>query len=398
MTSALKLLAIGLVGVLPTRSSASPYVPVTTPDGVTLPFTMEHGVKVFRLVAEPVRREFAPGLVINTWGYNGQSPGPTIEATEGDRVRILVTNHLPEATSVHWHGILLPSAMDGVSGLSQPHIPPGQTFTYEFTLKQHGTAMYHPHSDETTQMALGMMGFFIIHPKHEPRRVDRDFAIFLHEWDVPPGAATPNPATMTDFNLFTFNGRVFPGTAPLVVKKGQRVRLRFANLSMDSHPIHLHGFHFVETGTEGGSVPLAAQIPEATVNVPPGTTRDIEFVADVPGDWALHCHKSHHTMNQMAHDVPNMLGVAQGSVEADIRKLLPGYMAMGQNGMADMGEMMMSQPPNTIPMMGGEGPYGDLGMGGMFTVVKVRDRLKSYDDPGWYAGDSRASESKVAPR
>lgn len=378
------------------RGAAEPYTPVVTPNGVTLPFVLDHGVKVFHLIAEPVRREFAPGLVVNTWGYNGQSPGPTLEAVEGDRVRILVTNHLPEPTSLHWHGVLLPSGMDGVSGLNQPHILPGETYAYEFTLKQHGTQMYHPHADETTQMALGLMGFFIIHPKHEVHHIDRDFAIFLHEWDVPPGAATPNPQTMTDFNLFTFNGRVFPGTAPLVVRTGQRVRLRLANLSMDSHPIHLHGYHFVETGTDGGPIPASAQFPETTVNVPPGSTRDVEFVADAPGDWALHCHKSHHTMNQMSHDVPNLLGVDQQRIAPKVSKLLPGYMPMGQDGMDEMATMPMEQPKNTLPMMSGEGPYGNVGMGGMFTILKVRNGLKTYADPGWYQAPAGTIAHKVS--
>ncbi|HXN41040.1 MAG TPA: copper oxidase, partial [Myxococcaceae bacterium] len=321
--------------------------PVVTPNGATLPFVVKGGIKIFHLVAEPVKREMAPGLVINAWGYNGQSPGPTIEAVEGDRVRILVTNRLPEPTSIHWHGVLLPSGMDGVAGLNQPHIQPGETYVYEFTLRQHGTQMYHPHSDEMTQMALGMMGFFVIHPKKEPRRIDRDFAIFLHEWDVPPGGATPNPSTMTDFNLFSYNARVYPGTAPLVVGKGERVRIRLANLSMDSHPIHLHGYHFVETGTEGGAIPPSAWVPETTVNVPPGSTRDIEFVANAEGDWAFHCHKSHHTMNQMAHNVPNMLGVKQEGLEEEVRQLLPGYMPMGEKGMGNMAQMEMEGPKNT---------------------------------------------------
>ncbi|MHB1846671.1 MAG: multicopper oxidase family protein [Deltaproteobacteria bacterium] len=361
-----------------------PYTPVVTPNDVTLPWTMDHGVKVFHLIAEPVRREFAPGLWVNCWGYNGQSPGPTIEAVEGDRVRILVTNKLPEATSVHWHGVLLPNGMDGVQGLTQPKIRPGETFTYEFTLRQHGTQMYHPHSDETLQMALGLVGFFVIHPRKELRPIDRDFAIFLGEWNVPPGGSTPNPATMTDFNLFTFNGRVFPGTDPLVVRRGQRVRIRIGNLSMDSHPIHLHGYRFVETGTDGGPIPRSAQFPETTVNVPPGSTRDIEFVADAPGDWAFHCHKSHHTMNQMSHDVPNLLGVDQAPIEPAIQKLLPGYMAMGERGMGNMSEMNMGGPRNTIPMMTGAGQFGPVDMGGMFTVLKVRDRLEGYADPGFY--------------
>jgi len=375
-------------------AAAQPYVPVVTPNGSTLPYKLDHGVKVFHLVAEKVKREIAPGMVINAWGYNGQTPGPTIEAVEGDRVRILVTNHLPEDTSVHWHGVLLPNGMDGVQGLNQPHIRPGETFAYEFTLRQSGTQMYHPHADETLQMALGMEGFFIIHPRKESVRIDRDFAIFLHEWDVPIGGATPNPNTMLDFNLFTFNARAFPGTAPLVVKKGQRVRVRIANLSMDSHPIHIHGVNFDETGTDAGPTPLSARVRETTVNVPPGTTRDIEFVADAPGDWAMHCHKNHHTMNQMDHTVPNLTGVDQSGIEEKVRNLLPGYMAMGQNGMGDM--MDMGRPPNTLPMMTGNGQFGTLDMGGMFTVVKVREGITSYADPGPYKNPPGTVAHKVA--
>jgi FtsP/CotA-like multicopper oxidase with cupredoxin domain len=371
------------------RNGDHPYHPVMTPNGATLPFEMDGDVKVFRLTAEPVTQEFAPGMVANCWGYNGRTPGPTIEAVEGDRVRIYVTNKLPEPTAVHWHGVLLPNGMDGVGGLTQPYIQPGETFVYEFTLRQHGTQMYHPHSDEMLQMALGMMGFFIIHPR-EPRpddqRVDRDFAIFLQEWFVPPGAATPNPMIMLDFNLFTFNGRAFPGTAPLVVKTGDRVRVRLGNLTMDSHPIHLHGYHFNVTGTDGGPTPPSAQFPETTVNVPVGATRDFEFIADAPGDWPLHCHKSHHTMNAMDHDAPNMLGVSQGELAQKVRQLLPGYMAMGESGMGEMQDMnSMPRPRNTLPMMDGVGLFGNLEMGGMFTVLKVRDHLESYDiDPGWY--------------
>ena len=162
------------------------------------------------------------------------------------------------------------------------------------------------------------------------------------------------------------------------------MRIRLANLSMDSHPIHLHGFHFAETGTDGGPIPPGAQLPETTVNVPPGSTRDIEFVADAEGDWSMHCHKSHHAMNQMSHDVPNMTGVSQAGIEDKVRGLLPGYMAMGEKGMDDMTGMDMGRPPNTLPMMAGEGPYGSVAMGGMFTILKVRRGLKSYADPGWY--------------
>jgi FtsP/CotA-like multicopper oxidase with cupredoxin domain len=376
-----------------------PYTPVVTPNGSTLPFTMKDGVKEFRLTAEPVKREFAKGMIVNAWGYNGSTPGPTIEAVEGDRVRFYVTNKLPERTSVHWHGILLPNGMDGVSGLNQPHIEPGETYVYEFTLKQNGVFMYHPHSDEMVQMAVGMMGFFVIHPKvPEQPKVDRHFVVMLHEWFVEPGTATPNPNVMTDFNLFTFNSRVWPGTDPWVVKKGERVRFTFGNLSMDNHPIHVHGYTFEEVGTDGGTVPKSARRPETTVDVPVGATRTVEMVANVEGDWAFHCHKSHHTMNAMGHDVPNMLGVKQPkALEDRVKAILPGYMAMGESGMGNM--MEMGRPKNTLPMMSGDGPFGPVEMGGMFTILKVRSGITSYADPGWYKNPEGTVARKVeAPK
>lgn len=367
-------------------TTGRPYNPVATLNGWTLPWRMNNGVKEFHLVAEPVVRELAPGMKANLWGYNGSSPGPTIEAVEGDRVRIFVTNKLPEHTTVHWHGILLPSGMDGVGGLTQPHIPPGKTFVYEFTLLRSGTHMYHPHADEMTQMAMGMMGMFIIHPK-DPRqmRVDRDFVFLLAAYDIEPGAATPKTAEMTDFNLWTWNSRVFPGIDPLVAGTGERVRVRVGNLTMTNHPIHMHGPHFVVTGTDGGWVPPSARWPEVTTDVAVGQMRAFEFDA-VAGDWAIHCHKSHHTMNAMGHDVPNMIGVDHRGIAERITRLVPDYMVMGDRGMADMGSMEMPLPDNTLPMMTGTGPYGPLEMGGMFTVVKVRDDVKrgDYTDPGWY--------------
>ena len=363
-----------------------PYTPVVTPNGSTLPWQMVDGVKEFRLVVEEVMWEFAPGMVVKTWGYNGRTPGPTIETVEGDRVRIYVTNKLPEATAVHWHGVFLPSVMDGVQGLTQRGIPPGETFVYEFTLRQHGTQMYHSHGDEMTQIGLGSMGFFIIHPKHpKGPKVDRDFAIMLSEWFIPPGASTPDVNVMTEFNIFTFNSRAFPGTDPLVVRTGERVRIRFGNVAQEAHPIHLHGHSFKVVATDGGDIPASAQWPETTVMVAPGQTRDVEFVA-IAGDWALHCHRRHHPMNAMSHDIPNVLGVSQADLEGQIRTLLPNYMAMGERGMHEHAEHVahMDGPPNTLPMMGGDGPFGSIGMGGMFTVLKVRDTLATEDEAGWY--------------
>lgn len=367
-------------------ATGRPYQPVATLNGWSLPWRMNQGVKEFHLVAEPVVREIAPGMKARLWGYNGSSPGPTIEAVEGDRVRIFVTNRLPEHTTVHWHGLLLPSGMDGVGGLTQPHIPPGKTFVYEFTLQRSGTHMYHPHADEMTQMAMGMMGLFIIHPK-DPRRmrVDRDFVFLLASYAIEPGAATPRTAEMTDFNLWTWNSRVFPGIDPLVARTGERVRVRVGNLTMTNHPIHMHGPHFVVTGTDGGWVPPSARWPEVTTDVAVGQMRAFEFDA-VAGDWAIHCHKSHHTMNAMGHDVPNMIGVDHRGVAERIARLIPDYMVMGDKGMAEMGAMEMPLPDNTLPMMTGTGPFGPLEMGGMFSVVKVRDDVKpgDYRDPGWY--------------
>ena len=367
-------------------NTGRPYNPVATLNGWSLPWRMNNGVKEFHLVAEPVVREFAPGMKANLWGYNGSSPGPTIEAVEGDRVRIFVTNKLPEHTTVHWHGIMLPSGMDGVGGLTQPHIPPGTTFVYEFTLLRAGTHMYHPHADEMVQMAMGMMGMFIIHPKDQRQmRVDRDFVFLLAAYDIEPGAATPKTAEMTDFNLWAFNSRVFPGIDPIVARSGDRVRVRVGNLTMTNHPIHMHGPHFTVTGTDGGWIPPAARWPEVTTDVAVGQMRAFEFDA-VAGDWAIHCHKSHHTMNAMGHDVPNMIGVDHRGVAERITKLVPDYMLMGERGMADMGSMEMPLPDNTLPMMTGQGPFGPMEMGGMFTAVKVRDDVQrgNYKDPGWY--------------
>jgi len=367
--------------------------PVTTLNGRSLPARWRDGAREFHLVAEEVEHDFAPGQSgstrIKAWGYNGTTPGPTLEAVEGERVRIYLTNHLPEHTSIHWHGLLLPAGMDGVSGLTQPPIPPGETWVYEFELRNHGTFFYHPHADELLQVATGMMGMFIVHPRGGEDRVDRDFAMLLHNWSVHPGTYRPDPSVMTDFNLWTFNSVVFPAIDPMLVKRGERVRIRIGNLSMHDHPMHLHGFRFYVTGGDGGRWPRHTWHPEVTALVAVGQTRDLEFVADVNGDWAFHCHKAHHTMNAMGHDIPNPLGVKQQDLAERLREVLPDYMAMGEHGMAehqmhtDMGHM--EGPENTMPMMMGEGPFGKMEMGGMFTVVKVRDELpKDGSDPGWY--------------
>jgi hypothetical protein len=238
------------------------------------------------------------------------------------------------------------------------------------------------------QMAMGMMGLFIVHPRDPSfMRVDRDFAFLLNAYDIDPGSFMPKVMTMLEFNLWTFNSRVFPGIDHLVVRKGDRVRVRVGNLSMTNHPIHMHGHHFAVTCTDGGWVPEGARWPETTIDIPVGAMRAYEFVADVPGDWALHCHKSHHTMNAMGHDVRTFIGVDKRDLVHTLRRVTsPDYMAMGSAGMAEMGAMEMPLPDNTLPMMTGHGQFGPMEMGGMFTVVKVREDIApgDYKDPGWY--------------
>ena len=367
------------------------YTPVITPNLSSLPWKVVDGVKVFHLVAEEVWHNFASGLKAKCWGYNGKVHGPTIEAVEGERIRIYVTNKLKAPTSVHWHGVFLPNGMDGVGGLNQRAIQPGETFKYEWTVRQSGTYMYHSHHDEMTQMGMGMMGMLIFHPRtvSPDYKVDRDFAIMLSEWRIDPGTTTPNPNEMTDFNVLTMNAKCYPGTEPLVAKMGDRVRIRFGNLSaMDHHSIHLHGHYFKITATNGGRIATSAQHPGSTLFVPVGDTQDIEFIASEPGDWAIHCHMTHHVMNQMGHDFPNVVGVQKEGFDQKVRNLLPAYMMMGEHGMGEHGIHVesghMAVPKNSIPMVGAQGPFDYITMGGMFTLLKVREHLTTYDDPGWY--------------
>jgi hypothetical protein len=285
-------------------------VRVQTPGVRDLPFTVDQGVKVFHLIAEPVRQEIIPGRVVDLWGYNGSSPGPTIQVNQGDRVRIIFDNHLPEPTSMHWHGFEIPSDMDGAPGVSQEPVPPGGRFVYEFTLHQEGTFFYHPHM--AMQEMMGMLGAFIMHPKKvRTPPVDQDFVILLQEYAILPNNTVPNSMNM-EFNWLTFNGKAGPAITPLVVRLGDRVRVRLINLGMDHHPIHLHGHTFVVTGTEGGPIPQTAWIPGNTVLVGVAQARDFEFVANNPGDWMLHCHLPHHMMNQMSSNVGPMTRLGQG--------------------------------------------------------------------------------------
>ena len=300
--------------------------PVHTLNVPPLGYTMDGKVKIYHLIAQPVKRFLTDGRMpddsiikpayravfgmhhmnepkeVKLWGYNGQVPGPTMEATVGERIRIVLKNELPEPTSIHWHGLEVPNHMDGAGGVTQQPVPPGGTFVYEFTLHQVGTYMYHTGFNMMKQDGMGLGGFLVIHPKGYRRKIQKDVAIMLQAFAFEPGNDRPNLVTM-DFNWFTFNAKVAPDIEVITVKEGDRVRLRFGNLTMSSHPIHLHGHTWKVVGTEGGPIPETAQWPGNTINVPPGTTRDVEFVANNPGVWRMHCHKLHHIINAHA-DIP----------------------------------------------------------------------------------------------
>lgn len=277
-------------------------VPITGPDLVTKAPRIVDGVKEWDLSAEPVTQEFLPNRFMQPWGYDGRMPGPTLEAVQGDRVRFIVKNNLPEETSLHFHGIEMPVMHDGVAYLQQNPIQPGATHVYEFDLHQVGTFFYHSHY--AMQETMGMVGFFLVHPKigYEPT-VDRDFALCFQNFFIPPNSTIPDTLQM-DWNWHTINGRSGPYTTPLVCKHGERLRIRLLNFSpMQHHPIHLHGHTFWVTGTEGGRVPESAWIPENNTVTGVAKAKEIEFVANNIGDWPLHCHMTHHMMNHMVSQV-----------------------------------------------------------------------------------------------
>ena len=375
------------------------HVPVVTPNGATLQWRTVRGVKVGHLIAEQIQHEFAPGLRARTYGYNGRTPGPTLEAVEGDHIRVYVTNRLPAPTTIHWHGVIVPNGMDGVGGLNQKPIPPGETYRYEFRLRQAGTFMYHSHFDEMTQLAFGLVGMIVVHPRRQRGpAVHRDFALMTHEWRLDAGVSRPDANEMSDFNVLTFNAKAFPATEPILVGRGERVRIRLGNLSiMSHHPIHLHGVHFQVTGTDGGEVPPTARFPESTVIVPVGGVRVIEFIAEEPGDWAMHCHMAHHMMNQMGHAKPLFVGADASELDRRMARAVPGYMTMGTDGMGGMGEMPMPVPENSIPMRGGAGPFSYIDMGGMLTIIKVREVPRVADQAGWYEHPSASVASRADP-
>ncbi|MFD2115750.1 multicopper oxidase family protein [Paenibacillus yanchengensis] len=282
---------------------------VITPNIPNLPFTIQNGVKYFELIAEEVQTEILPGVFINAWGYNGITPGPTICVYPGDYVCIRVYNKLPQPTSVHWHGLNVPNVMDGVPEIEpSPKIDPGTYFDYHFEITNPpGTHMYHAHYYTVLQDMLGLEGgFIILDPEASTPHIDRDYYLMLsahHLVGLEQGVVKQGIFNIDPFahssNFFMINGRSFPYTSLLPVKEGERVRLRFGNIGMMNHPIHFHGHQFYETALDGNAVPPANQRKMNTILVSSGTTRDIEFIANNPGRWPLHCHFPHHVSNNM---------------------------------------------------------------------------------------------------
>lgn len=270
-----------------------------TEGGQPLEFREENGVKVFELTAKAVQWSILDGVMVTAYTYNGTVPGPMIRVTEDDQVKIIVKNELPDPTTIHWHGVEVPNAMDGVPGVTQDPIQPGETFTYEFTAKPAGTFMYHSHFEGDVQVSAGLYAPFIIDPKEpeaNPPAVDK--VLMISESLVRGGQTfAPMPMSGMEPNFFTINGKAFPSTETITVKKGERVRLRLIGIGQFIHPMHLHGVPFRIVATDGHPVPEAAQLTKDTVSVAPGERYDIEFVATEAGQWVLHCHILHHTTN-----------------------------------------------------------------------------------------------------
>jgi FtsP/CotA-like multicopper oxidase with cupredoxin domain len=263
---------------------------------------IEDGVKVFDLETSVIEWNILPDEPVMAYAFNHQVPGPRIRVTEGDRVRINVTNHLPESTSVHWHGLVLPNAMDGAGEITQEPIAPGETFTYEFTTEQRGTYFYHSHDHIDRQQALGLYGALIIDPRESddyPYDYDHELVIQLQELLEREGYSWPSmPMDGGLPNFFTINGKAYPETETVRMRVGETLLVRFVGTNSGFiHPMHIHGGPFRIVETDGNPVPPEGQWVKDTVNVGSGERYDVLWEAREPGKWLLHCHIAHHTTN-----------------------------------------------------------------------------------------------------
>jgi FtsP/CotA-like multicopper oxidase with cupredoxin domain len=275
------------------------------PRDVTLRFDLatriENGVKVFDLETSVIRWQILPKTWVNAYAFNGQVPGPTLRFKTGDRVRINVTNHLPETTTVHWHGLILPNVMDGPAHVTQAPIKNGDVYHYEFTAVQSGTYFYHSHDHVDRQQGLGLYGALIIDPATPDAslRADHEYTIQLQEWLLREGITYPAmPMEGAMPNYFTINGRAYPSTDTIRMKVGETVKVRFIGSNSGFiHPMHIHGGPFEVVARDGETLAPAARFMADTINVGPGQRYDVIWKARKPGLWMIHCHISHHTTN-----------------------------------------------------------------------------------------------------
>ncbi len=267
---------------------------------------LEDGVKVFDLEASVIEWNILPYERVMAYAYNRQVPGPRITLIEGDRARFNVTNRLPDPTTIHWHGLLVPNAMDGPAQITQAPIPPGGTFAYEFTVAQAGTFFYHSHADVDRQQALGLYGALLIEPQDKASTpvVDQELVVQLQEWNEREGYTYPAmPMEGVMPNFFTINGKAFPSTETVRLKVGQRLLVRFiGSQSGFIHPMHIHGGPFTVVATDGVALAAASQYEKDTVNIAPGERYDVIWTARQTGKWLLHCHINHHTTNDNAEE------------------------------------------------------------------------------------------------
>ena len=365
-------------------------VEVTTPDLEKLTGKLVNGAREFHLRATPARRELLPGIWMDGYGYNDQLPGPVLEMFQGERVRIVFRNELPEETTLHSHGLELPISMDGIPAVTQEYVRPGETFVYEFDVHQEGSFFLHPHV--AMQEAIGMVTPFIVHPKtaHDPP-VDRDFVLVTQQFSILPNATIPNSNAM-DWNFLTINGRSGPFTTPLVCKLGERVRLRFINFStLHQHPMHLHGHTFWITGTEGGRIPESAWIPSNNVVVGVAQSRDVEFIANNPGDWVMHCHMFHHMMNHMVTQVGPIIRQKKddpGFQVPGYPQIMKGMSSMKMEGMKMEGMKMGEHDNHKAMASAADNASDDYSMKmSMENMQKITSRRETHGmRDGWYKG------------
>jgi FtsP/CotA-like multicopper oxidase with cupredoxin domain len=274
--------------------------PVVTSGSRFIESQVTSGIREFQLSAKQIKWEISDGVTVDAFAYNGQVPGPEFRVKEGEKVRIVFKNELPEETTIHWHGVDVPFKMDGIPGMSQEPIKPGETFVYEFEAKPSGTFWYHTHVDAVRQLDLGLSGAFVIEAANEPQ-FDQDYTMLLDEWIVQENSINGSLNSvhaghdMSEYNYFTINGKAYPAAEKIKVKKGDKVRLRFINAGYQVHPMHLHGKRFTVFAKDGAQLPQPYQAD--TINVAPGERYDISFIADGSGEWMLHCHNLHHTAN-----------------------------------------------------------------------------------------------------